>query len=151
MRHLLVEIGAQPRQFVGVAQVGRGDDLVVLFGEAQIVEIGNVGRQAIGTHGQHALVAFAAHFGFAVGFHFLRVGVGVPVVGLLPVHLGARVDLGFAAAAVLAVLLVGRFFGFGLLVIAAVLGPFLQRLVALEQVDRKSTRLNSSHSCASSI
>src|SRR3546814_13466682 len=85
--------------------------------------------------GQHALVAFAAHFGVAVGFHFLRVGVGVPVVGLLPVHLGARVDLGFAAAAVLAVLLVGRFFGFGLLVIAAVLGPFLQRLVALDQVE----------------
>src|SRR3546814_10138278 len=111
MRLPLVEIGAQSRPFVGGGQGCRGDDLVVLFGKAQIGEIWNFGRQAIGTHGQHALVTFAAHFGFAVGFHFLRVGVGVPVVGLLPVHLGARVDLGFAAAAVLAVLLVGRFFG----------------------------------------
>ena len=80
--------------------VGREDDLVMLFGEAQIVEIGNVARQAIGAHGQHALVAFAAHFGLAVGFHFLRVGIAVAVVGLIACHFGACIDLAFTGAAV---------------------------------------------------
>src|SRR3546814_7171815 len=44
MRHLLIEIGAQPGEFVGVAEFGRRDDLVMLFGETDIVEIGHVGR-----------------------------------------------------------------------------------------------------------
>src|SRR3546814_109069 len=125
MRHLLVEIGAQPRQLVGVAQLGRGDDLVMLFGEADIVEIGNVGRQAVRAHGQHALVAFAAHLGLAVGFHFLRVRIGVAVFGLITRHLGARVDLAFAAAAVLALLFLLALLGLGLILLAAVLGAFL--------------------------
>src|SRR3546814_9446624 len=134
MRHLLVEIGAQPRQLVGVAQLGRSDDLVMLFGEADIIEIRNVGRQAVGADRQHPLVAFAAHFGFAVGLHFLCVGVGVAIVGLVAVHLGARVDLAFAAAAILAVLLFLALFGLGLILLAAVLGAFLQRLVAVDPV-----------------
>ena len=54
----------------------------MLLGEADIVEIGNVGGQAVGPYGQHALVAFAAHLGLAVGFHFLRVGVAFAIVGL---------------------------------------------------------------------
>jgi len=135
MRHLLVEIGTQPRQFVGVAEFCRGDDLVMLFGEADVVEIGNVGRQAVGTHGQHPFVAFAAHLGLAVGFHFLRVGVTVAIVGLIARHLGARVDLAFAAAAVLAFLFFLALFGFGLVFLAGVFGAFFHRLVAIDEVE----------------
>src|SRR3546814_7323316 len=105
----------------------------MLFGETDIVEIGHVGRQAVGAHRQHPLVAFAAHFGLAVGLHLLRVGIGVAVVGLFAVHLGPRVDLRFAGAAFFAFLLVGRLLGLSFLLVAAVLGA-----------DRTSTRLNSS-------
>ncbi len=107
----------------------------MLFGEADIVEIGNVARQAVGAHGQHALVAFAAHFGFAVGFHLLRVGVAVAVVGLIARHFGARVDLAFAGAAVLAFLFFRRVLGLGLVLLAAVFGALLERFVALDQVE----------------
>src|SRR3546814_18443754 len=100
MRHLLVEIGAQPRQLVGVAQLGGEDDLVMLFGEAQIVEIGNVARQAIGAHRQHAFIAFAAHFGLAVGFNFLRVVIAVAIVGLFARPFGTCVALAFRATPV---------------------------------------------------
>ena len=135
MRHLLVEIGAQPRQFLFVAQFGRGDYLVMLLGEADIVEIGNVGGQAVGPHGQHALVAFAAHLGLAVGFHFLGIGIAFAIVGLIARHFGARVDLTLAGAAVLAFLFFLALFGFGLIVLAAVLGAFLERIVGLHQVE----------------
>src|SRR5690606_27275112 len=51
------------------------------------------------------------------------------------VHLGAGVDLRFAGAAFFAFLLVGGLLGFGLRLVAAVLGAFLQRFVALDQVE----------------
>src|SRR3546814_15770669 len=66
----------------------------------------------------------------------------VAVVGLFAVHLGPRVDLRFAGAAFFAFLLVGRLLGLSFLLVAAVLGAFRERLVALDQVevaqDRKS-------------
>src|SRR3546814_20128999 len=107
----------------------------MLFGEAQIVEIGNVARQAIGAHRQHAFIAFAAHFGLAVGFHFLRVGIAVAIVGLVARHFGTCVDLAFTGTAVFAFLLFLAFFGLALVLLAAVLGAFLQRLVAVDEVE----------------
>src|SRR3546814_11137618 len=59
----------------------------------------------------------------------------VAVVGLFAVHLGPRVDLRFAGAAFFAFLLVGRLLGLSFLLVAAVLGAFLERLVALDQVE----------------
>src|SRR3546814_11578073 len=107
----------------------------MLFGEAQIVEIGKVARQAIGAHRQHAFIAFAAHFGLAVGFHFLRVGIAVAIVGLVARHLGTCVDLAFTGTAVFASLLFLAFFGPALVLPADVLGAFPQRLVAVVEVE----------------
>src|SRR3546814_13680879 len=59
----------------------------------------------------------------------------VAIVGLVACHFGTCVDLAFTGTAVFAFLLFLAFFGLALVLLAAVLGAFLQRLVAVDEVE----------------
>ena len=68
MDKLLVQIGAQPRKFVLVAQIRSSNHFVELFGPCLVVETGrHVRERPVGPHRHHAFFALVSRF--AIGFH----------------------------------------------------------------------------------
>ena len=102
MDELLVEIAAQPHQFVGIAQVGRGDDLVEVGGPGLVVELRRqVGHGAIGADGLHPFLALVAGLAVQIVELVLAHLLAVAVVAFGFRTLAARLDLAFALAGVL--------------------------------------------------
>ena len=129
-RHLLVEVSAQPRQFILVAQLGRAHRLIEAVGERAIVAARLLGPVALARVAARLLGPFISFAGFAV----VEVGVAVRTVVLAVVgvaflrahlHVAARgaaiaiLLLGFVLALILARILVPALVGFG---VAEVLG-----------------------------
>ncbi len=136
MHQLLVEIGAQPGQFIGIAQFGCGDLFVKALRPRLVLELrGQIAERAVGPHRHHPVFALVA--GITVGiieavvgllalFAFLLVGVGgFAALFDLALTLAAGVVALIAVVLLLVVL--------ALILIAAVIGFFGQQ-IALDQV-----------------
>ena len=81
---LLVKEGAEPGQFLFVAEFRGADDLVIFFGPGGIIETGwQVGHCPVGTDRHHAIVAGVSHFLFGALFQLLGILVAFTVLTIV--------------------------------------------------------------------
>ena len=136
MDELLVEIGAQPGQLLGVAQFGRGDHLVELRRPRLVVELRRqIGERPVGADRQHALLALVA--GLAVHRRRIVVAARCPRRPRSSCSaLAARLDLALACLAlVVAFVALVLLLLVGALVLGAALVGFVGDHVALDQFE----------------
>ena len=127
MRQLLVEITAKPRQVVGVAQLTGGDHLVELGGPGLVIELRRwIDQRAVGARRLAALVAVVAGIAVEIVEGFLALVLGFAILAVRVTLFGARLDLAFALALLVVILvaLVLLLFVLALFLIAAFIGLF---------------------------
>ncbi len=71
---LAIEIGAQPVEFLRIAQIGRGDFLIETGGEGLVIDAGgDVSVRAVGTHRRFGAITILSRFAFG----HIAIGLGL--------------------------------------------------------------------------
>ena len=137
MHELLVEIAAQPRQFVGVAQLGGCDHLIELRRPRLVVErTAHVREGTVRADRLHAFLAIVTGLAVDVVHRLVALLLAVAFLVLLLRLFAARLDFALAVLAlVVAFVALVLLLLVGALVLGAAFVALLGDLIALDQFE----------------